>query len=149
MRRRLARKYALHILYQAEIRPDEPVEKIMSEFWERVKPDPEVRKFAELLVRGTIQHLQKIDELIDEISEHWELHRMAAIDRCILRFAAFEILYLADIPPAVSINEAIEIAKEFSTEDSSRFINAILDRIKERADQVVELEHLMTSEGEA
>jgi N utilization substance protein B len=147
MKRRLARKHALNILYRAELRPDEPIDKIIAEFWRDKEPEPDVRRFAEILVRGTIQHLPKIDDLIEEYCEHWEIHRMATIDRCILRFAAFEILYLADIPPAVTINEAIEIAKEFSTEDSSKFINALLDRIKDRVREI-EFEHLMTSGGE-
>lgn len=138
-RRRLARKYALNMLYQSELRPDEPVEEIISRFWKDREVDPEVKEFAELLVRGTIQHLQRIDELIERHCEHWEIHRMAALDRCILRFATFEILYLPEIHPVVTINEAIEIAKEFSTEDSSKFINALLDRIKDEAEKGEEM----------
>ena len=130
-RRRLARKYALNMLYQSELRPDEPIEEIISQFRKRVDVDPEIKRFAELLVRGTMEHLQEIDGVIEKHCEHWEIHRMATLDRCILRFATFEILFLDDIPPAVTINEAIEIAKEFSTEDSSKFINALLDRIKD------------------
>jgi len=146
-RRRLARKYALNMLYQSELRPDEPIERIISQFWKSREVDPEIKRFAELLVRGTMEHLQKIDEVIEGHCEHWEIHRMATLDRCILRFATFEILYLTDIPPAVTINEAIEIAKEFSTEDSSKFINALLDRIKDDAGKI-EFKHLMTSGGE-
>jgi len=121
------------MLYQSELRPDETIEGIISQFWEKREVDPGIKEFAELLVRGTIENLRRIDELIERHCEHWEIHRMATLDRCILRFATFEILYLPEIHPAVTINEAIEIAKEFSTEDSSKFINALLDRIKDEA----------------
>ena len=99
------------------------------EFWTRHPVDAEVREFAEALVRGTKLHQEKIDELIDQYAEHWELERMAVVDRNILREGIFELLWAADVPPKVAINEALEVAKKFSTHESSRFINGILDRI--------------------
>ena len=93
--------------------------------------DPEAREFAETLVRGTKSHEAEIDELIERYAENWELERMAVVDRNILRQAIFELRWAsAAVPP----NEALEVAKKFSTQESSRFINGILDRIhKEQA----------------
>ena len=137
--RTLARKYALQILYQLEITNDS-IEKVLIRFWELIKdvdtvdiPDnvhSKANEFATLLVRGTLEHLATIDKAITESSENWKIHRMPVVDRCILRCATYELLYLIDIPPAVTINEAIELAKRFSTEDSPKFINAVLDKIK-------------------
>ena len=85
-------------------------------------------------MRGTKFHEAKIDELIAQYAENWQLDRMAVVDRNILRQGVFELLWMADVPPKVAINEALEVAKKFSTQESSRFINGILDRIhKEQA----------------
>jgi N utilization substance protein B len=80
-------------------------------------------------VRGTKQHQGKTDQLITQYAEHWDLDRMAVVDRNILRLAVHELLWQPDVPPKVAINEAIELAKKFGTADSSRFINGLLDRI--------------------
>jgi transcription antitermination factor NusB len=80
-------------------------------------------------VRGTKLHEAKIDEVISQYALHWELERMAVVDRNILREGIFEILWAGDVPPKVAINEALEVAKKFSTQESSRFINGILDRV--------------------
>jgi len=93
-----------------------------------------VREFADALIRGTKLHEAKIDELISQYAQHWELERMAVVDRNILRQGIFELRWGTGVPPKVAINEALEVAKKFSTQESSRFINGILDRIhKERA----------------
>ena len=84
---------------------------------------------SEGLGRGTKLHEGKIDELISQYTEHWEIERMAVVDRNILRQGIFELLWGADVPPKVAINEALEVAKKFSTQESSRFLNGILDRI--------------------
>ena len=89
-----------------------------------------MRLFAEPLIRGTVEHRDEIDEHIKNHAKNWELHRMAVVDRNILRLAIYEMLHRADIPPVVSINEAVDIAKKFSTEDSGKFVNGILDKIK-------------------
>ncbi|MGH7262498.1 MAG: transcription antitermination factor NusB [Candidatus Rokuibacteriota bacterium] len=128
-RRRKARELALQFLYQLELRGDGDPASSSEEFWSRHPVDPEARAFAETLVRGTKLHQGKIDELITQYAENWDLDRMAVVDRNILRVGIFELLWMADIPPKVAINEAIEVAKKFSTQDSSRFINGILDRI--------------------
>jgi len=88
-----------------------------------------VKAFAEGLIRGTVEHLEDIDPLIQKAVDKWKLLRLAAIDRNIIRVSAYEILFRDDIPDAVSINEALEIAKRFSTAESAAFINGILDRI--------------------
>lgn len=128
-RRRQSREFALQILYQRDA-GGEPIEAVIASFWEsQGVAQPDIRGFAEELVRGAERQRESIDQRIGAASEHWDPARMAAIDRTILRLAIFELLYRDDIPPKVSINEYIEIAKKFSTEDSGAFVNGILDRI--------------------
>ena len=91
--------------------------------------DGEVSEFATELVRGTLAEVSKLDDIIREVAQNWDLGRMATIDRNILRLAAYELLHCADIPPKVSINEAIELAKGYSTAESGTFVNGILDRL--------------------
>ena len=89
----------------------------------------DIETFAETLVRGVIQHLQSLDEVLGEYSTNWKVPRMALVDRNVLRLAAFELIHLKDIPPRVTLNEAIEVAKRYGSKDSGAFINGILDRI--------------------
>ena len=89
-----------------------------------------VRLFAEPLIRGALEHRAEADEWIRKFSKNWDLPRIAAVDRNILRLAIYEMLYREDIPPIVSINEAVDIAKRFSTQDSGKFVNGILDSVK-------------------
>ncbi len=131
MKRRRAREYALQLLFQLDITGDRLTDEVLKEFWEGNKEDDDIKEFTTSIVRGTIGHLTTIDSLIKDAVEHWQLERMAVIDRNILRAATYELLYRPDIPPSVAINEAIEIAKKYSTEDSSRFINGILDKIQQ------------------
>lgn len=101
----------------------------LMEFWSDKKETADVRKFTEELVRGTLDKLEDIDKMIEKFAENWLLRRMAAVDRNILRFAAYEILYRKDIPSAVTINEAIEIAKKYSSSEAAAFLNGVLDRL--------------------
>jgi N utilization substance protein B len=110
-----------------------PAERMLAAFWEDKDEDPEVVEYANRIVLGTSSNLESIDEEIKASAEHWVLERMAAVDRNILRAGAYEILFVDDVPPAVAINEALEIAKKFSTKDSASFINGILDRIARKA----------------
>lgn len=126
--RRVARELALKILYQLEVSRGE-LESVLTDFWNNHIYPPEIRNFAENLIRGVERYKEVIDKKISGYADNWDLFRMAVIDRNILRLAAYEIQYQSDIPPAVSINEALEIAKKYSTSESSRFINGILDRI--------------------
>lgn len=129
MQRRKAREYALQILFRLDFTEKGIDSKDLEEFWSDKEAPDDVRKFAEDLVRGTLNRLDDIDTMIEKVTENWILKRMAAVDRNILRFAAYELLYRKDIPPAVTINEAIEIAKKFSSTESAPFINGVLDKL--------------------
>ena len=128
-KRRKAREAALQILYQADVtREDRESQRTGS----RSQSGPlgeEVDPFTAELVDGTLDHLEEIDGEIGRWSEHWSLDRMGIVDRNILRFATYELLFRSDIPSSVTINEAVEIAKKFGSEESSMFINGVLDRI--------------------
>lgn len=129
-KRRRAREIALQVLYETEVTKKKP-EEALSDFWENHPCKEEVRSFATKLVTGTSENLSSIDTLLRKHADNWDLNRMAAVDRNILRFATYELLFLDEIPPKVTINEAIEIAKKYSTLDSGRFVNGLLDRIKD------------------
>lgn len=129
MKRRKAREYALQILYQFDITGRVPDEKSLATFWEEHPAGSDLKAFAEELAISTIRNLGTIDSLISSVAENWVLERMAAIDRNILRFATYELKFKEDIPAAVTLNEAIDIAKKFSTSDSSSFINGVLDKL--------------------
>jgi N utilization substance protein B len=129
MKRRKAREYALQILFQVDFTKKRIDSKDLEEFWSGKKESRSVKEFTEDIVRGTLNSIDEIDAMIERVTENWLLKRMAAVDRNILRFAAYEILYRKDIPSAVTINEAIEIAKKFSSAESAPFINGILDQL--------------------
>ena len=130
MRKRTqARECALQILYQLEMNPV-PVEELIQAFWEENPESSEdIRKFAEILVRGSLEHREEIDRTVLKATENWQLDRMAVIDRSILRFSTYELLYVEDIPRIVTINEAVNLAKKFSQEESGKFVNGVLDKI--------------------
>jgi N utilization substance protein B len=128
-RRTRGREIALQVLYLMEQNPSvDPAE--IERFIERRLREPKLRTFARALVAGVRQHQPEIDGLISRVAENWRLDRMAAIDRNILRLGAFEMIYCPDMPPKVAINEALELAKRYSTAQSSRFVNGILDRLQ-------------------
>ncbi|MBM4129162.1 MAG: transcription antitermination factor NusB [Nitrospira sp.] len=129
MKRRRAREYALQLLFQVEFTGKKIDTRDLEDFWSDKKEEADVKKFTEDLLRGTIEKLGEVDSMIGKVAEHWLMNRMAAVDRNILRLAAYEILYRKDIPSAVTINEALEIAKKFSSLESAPFINGILDRL--------------------
>lgn len=130
-RRRKARELALQLLYELDLRGEAEPGATSDDFWQRQAEVPEdVRSFAEALVRGTKAQQDKIDELIGRFAERWDLDRMAVVDRNILRAGIFELLWGTEVPPKVAINEALEIARKFSTEQSTRFINGLLDRVR-------------------
>jgi N utilization substance protein B len=128
--RRLAREYALKILYAVDICKLD-LQEAQHSFWENHKSGKKVLEFTTVLVEGTLKNLPQIDSLIIKHARNWDIHRMASVDRNILRQASFEILYLPDIPIKVIINEAVELAKKYSTEESGKFVNGILDKIGE------------------
>jgi len=107
------------------------VEELIETYWgEMAEAAEEVRRFANELVAGTISHLDEIDERIRLRTEHWRISRMATVDRNLLRLAVFEFIYQPSTPTTVAINEALEIARRFSTHEATQFINGILDAIK-------------------
>ncbi len=128
-KRTLARECALKILYRIETSKD-PVESSIEDFWSREPHAGDVRDFANLLVKGTREHVSGIDEYISKYAENWEINRIAIIDKNILRMGIFEMLYVNDIPHKVSINEAIELAKKYGDMDSGKFVNGILDKVR-------------------
>ena len=121
----------MQMLYQIQL-TNAPVPVVMEQFWQTHDTSAKLRPFAVELVEGTTAHLEVIDELLQNTSKNWKLHRMPVVDLSILRCAAYEILYLSDIDPATSINEAVEIAKVYSTPDSPKFINGVLDNIPKK-----------------
>ena len=130
MRKRTkAREAALKILYAVDITGDDP-KKCAETFWQNHDvAEPDVREFADSLVLGFYNDRERIDRVISDYTTNWQLKRMAVIDRNILRFAVYELLYREDIPPKVTINEAIDIAKKYGDKDSGKFVNGVLDKI--------------------
>ncbi len=126
--RRKAREFALQVLYQIDLAGTDS-EDAFDLFWRNFDTVDEAREFSHGLMNGVVSNIDEIDGLIEKFSENWSLGRMAMVDRNILRTAVYELLYMEDIPPNVTINEAIDIGKKFSSENSGAFINGILDRI--------------------
>ncbi|MCL5023713.1 MAG: transcription antitermination factor NusB [Nitrospirae bacterium] len=129
MKRRKGREFAFQFLFQFDFTGRRPAQKDFDEFWADKDVDLDGRAFTEDLVLGTIDNLREIDASIQKAAENWVLQRMAAVDRNVLRAATYELLYRKDIPSAVTINEAIEIAKRYSSVEAASFINGILDTI--------------------
>lgn len=133
MRKRTrAREYALQVLYQIDITHDGPTQ-ALDNFWQsRIDENisDEVNGFTSELVKGVCENLDSIDKKITQYAANWKLERMAVVDRNVLRMSSFELLFREDIPPKVSINEGVDLAKKYSGAESGKFVNAILDKIK-------------------
>jgi N utilization substance protein B len=153
-KRREARERAVQFLFQHDLNPPEMLDAALDHFWSSqraaalaedkgdakwnetvelpapTEEDTAMRSFADPLIRGTLQFRDEADACIVKHAQNWDLHRIAAVDRNILRLAIYEMLHRDDIPPVVSINEAVDIAKKFSTQDSGKFVNGILDKVK-------------------
>ena len=152
--RREAREHAVQFLFQYDLNPPENLQAALDHFWssqrmsaiadekgdakwgQTTEPPPlstaeaALRLFADPLICGTLEHRAQLDAEIMKHAKNWDLHRMAVVDRNILRLAIYEMLHRDDIPPVVSINEAVDIAKKFSTDDSGKFVNGILDKVR-------------------
>ncbi|HDZ89632.1 MAG: transcription antitermination factor NusB [Deltaproteobacteria bacterium] len=126
--RRRARELAVQVLFHLEFSPDDPSE-VFDLICENFQAGKSIRGFSKRLVLGVCHRKKTLDELISEASENWRIERMSRLDRSILRLATYEIVFLDDIPPKVSLDEAVEIGKRFGSEDSGRYINGVLDRI--------------------
>jgi N utilization substance protein B len=153
-KRREARERAVQFLFQHDLNPPPDLPAALEHFWESQRAaaiaedkgvatwgqpvelapataeEEAIRAFADPLIRGTIEYRDEADGIITKHAKNWELHRIAAVDRNILRLAIYEMMHRDDIPPVVSINEAVDIAKKFSTQDSGKFVNGILDKVK-------------------
>ena len=123
-----AREVALQILYQAEISQSD-YRLALDNYLENHPLKAEVIEFSQKLIKGVFEHIKLLDAIVKKYVKNWEIKRMAVVDRNILRIGTYELLFLEDIPPKVSINEAIELAKKYGDMDSPRFINGILDKI--------------------
>jgi transcription antitermination protein NusB len=130
-KRREGREAALQLLFHWDLNSQEPLESKMIEAFWKLRPAPQsLRAYAIALVHGVIANQTAIDEKISSYTANYELKRISAVDRNILRVAIYEMLFEPDVPPVVAINEAIDVAKKFGTEDSGRFVNGLLDRVK-------------------
>ncbi len=125
--RHQARLLAVQFLFQRDFNPGD-LEEALRDFWEGRAPPPSVRAFAEDVIRGVETNRAELDERLRAYAEHWDLERMSAVDRNIMRVALYEMRRRDDIPPIVSINEAVDLAKEFNGLESGKFVNGILDR---------------------
>ena len=128
-RRRKAREDTLRILFRLEFE-NKQIEKTLDQYWKSKKASEEIKEYSTWLVNGVISDQAKIDNIIQQVSEHWRISRMALVDRNILRMAVYELLYEENIAPAIVINEAIEIAKKYSGEEAATFVNGILDAVR-------------------
>jgi N utilization substance protein B len=136
-KRSQAREFALQVLYQIDITHD-GVDISLGNFWqaheqERITED--LKSFTCELVRGVAENLKVIDAKISQYAANWQLERMAVVDRNIMRMGCFELVFRDDIPPKVAINEAVELAKKYSGPEAGKFVNAILDKIKQEKDK--------------
>ena len=128
-RRTRGREIALQVLYQADLNPGLALDEIRRFVDRRLLGEKKLCEFTRALIAGVHENQSRIDALISDVAENWRIDRMAAIDRNILRLGAYEILYCPDVPTKVAINESLELAKRYSTGQSSRFVNGILDRL--------------------
>jgi len=137
--KRMGRELAMQYLFQCDLAGESETQQTIDMFWEQAEESGEfpsnrifrkARAYAEKLILGVQAHVMEIDDILETASKKWDLDRMSAVDRNIMRIAIFELKYCPDIPPVVSINEAIEIGKDFSAEKSGIFINGILNGIK-------------------
>ena len=153
--RRQGREWALQMLFQSDLNPGLDIEMAIPKFWrqqwtcqmeeaekqdEVLERDPlktvedcvapqKIRLFAEQLVHGVLAHLAELDGKLQAYTQNWPLHRMGSVERSVLRLAFYEMIYCKDVPPAVVLNEAIDLAKYFSNADAGRFVNGVLDRL--------------------
>ncbi len=131
MRKRTqSREFALQILYQMDVTNDRSIDSL-NVFWKTVENpvEEQVKDFTCELVKGVLENMAQIDMKIAEYATNWHIQRMAVVDRNILRLSCYELLFREDIPPKVSINEAVELAKKYSGSEAGKFVNGILDKI--------------------
>lgn len=135
-RRRKAREETLRILFRLEFE-NKQIEMTLNQYWESKKTTEEIKEYSTWLVNGIVSDQAKIDNIIQQFSEHWRISRMAIVDRNILRMAVFELLNEKNIAPAIIINEAIEIAKKYSGDEAATFVNGILDAVRKNLKDIM------------
>jgi len=132
--RRETREWIIQFLFQLDFNP-EPVDIALKDFWEGKEPIDRERAYAEEIIKGVMQRKDELDDRLSQYAKRWDSERMGAVDRTVMRVALFEMLYREDVPPVVSINEAVHFAKDFSSFQSGRFVNGVLDRIRKDLDR--------------
>ncbi len=134
--RRQAREWAVQLLFQTEFNPDN-LDQALADFWndEEKKPSERDTTYVNEVVHGVIEKRREVDRTISKYTQNWDVDRLGVLDRTILRVAVYEMLFRSDIPPVVSINEAVEIAKAYISKESGRFVNGVLDRIQKELDR--------------
>lgn len=133
--RRKGREFALQMLFQIDMTRQDAQE-VSALFWQGRQALDEARRFAEALFRGCLEVRPRLDAALAGVSAHWKLNRMPAVDRNLLRLALYEMVFLSETPRVVAIDEAIEIAKKFGSEDSGQFINGVLDRLRKEIERI-------------
>jgi N utilization substance protein B len=119
------------MLFALEASGMPPVERVVTQYWRQTPGDPEGRDYADRIVRGVASELEAVDDVIRKASTNWRLERMARVDRNVLRLGAWELLRSREVPRAVILDEAVELAKRFGSDESGAFVNGVLDRVAE------------------
>jgi len=132
--RRATREWIIQFLFQLDFNP-EPIDIALKDFWEGKDPIEREKNYAEEIIKGVVQCKDELDDRLSQYAKRWDSERMGAVDRTVMRVALFEMLYREDVPPVVSINEAVHFAKDFSSFQSGRFVNGVLDRIRKEIDR--------------
>ena len=146
--RRQARELAMQVLFYIDMRDNASLQMLES-FCDNFSPPKKARPFLLSLVNGVLETRGEIDTLIERFSKNWEIHRMSCVDRNVMRIAVYELLYCEDIPPKVSINEAVDVGKKFGTEESGAFINGIMDSIREELEEEGKLTKKIAAEADS
>ncbi len=134
--RRHCREWCVQLLFQLDFQQPESMDEVFEHFWAEIpQANPAAREYTQGLMFGVQEHRDDIDALITRAAPKWDIQRMGGIDRNVIRLATYEILHREDVPSTVSINEAVDIAKYFSSEDSGKFVNGVLDRIRKECSQ--------------
>jgi len=132
--RRETREWIIQFLFQLDFNST-PIDVALKDFWEDKEPIEREKTYAEEIIKGVVQRKDELDDRLSQYAKRWDSERMGAVDRTVMRVALFEMLYRDDVPPVVSINEAVHFAKDFSSFQSGRFVNGVLDRIRKELDR--------------
>ncbi len=132
--RRETREWIIQFLFQLDFNAT-PIDVALKDFWADKEPIEREKTYAEEIIKGVVQRKDELDDRLSQYAKRWDSERMGAVDRTVMRVALFEMLYRDDVPPVVSINEAVHFAKDFSSFQSGRFVNGVLDRIRKELDR--------------